>query len=343
MAHNLATINGSVAMAYLDETPWHGLGQKLDVRGLAADAMIDAALDAARMRYQVASLPIFLADGSQVHGYGASVRLADDGTVAATLSVVGDGYHHIQNTEAVAILRPLAEEFGCVPAAAGVLGDGERCWMLMRLADATVTPVPGDDVRGYFLLHWGHDGQMSVQALCTGVRVVCQNTLGMATNGRKAWISIRHTAGAGARIDDAAKLVRTLMGQLQATGETFADMARKAIAPDAIVSYIDRVIPNTDASKANVSPVIMARRETVARLVFAGRGAALANQLIDTSDGTASLWAVYNAVTEYVDHVRPAEAASVAGRLNAQTSAVFGGNAEIKAQALNVARELVLA
>jgi phage/plasmid-like protein (TIGR03299 family) len=342
MAHNIATINGQDAIAYLDQTPWHGLGQKLQLAGVARTELIDRALDAAHMRWTVGSLPIFLADGTEVAGHKVSARFNSDGTIAAQLGVVGDGYTHTQNVENVGILRVLAEEFGCVPAAAGVLGNGERCWMLMRLADATISPLPGDDVNGYFLLHWGHDGNMSVQGLATGVRVVCQNTLSLATTGRKAWISIRHTTNAGARLDDAAKLIKTLMQTLAATGETFASMARKRLGARELAAFIAAAIPNTTAGPA-IAPIIVARRDTVARLVFYGKGAALANQGADVAAGGSTVWAAYNAVTEYVDHVRTAEAQSPEGLRRAQESAIFGGNAEIKAQAFTLARQLVAA
>jgi phage/plasmid-like protein (TIGR03299 family) len=332
-------------MAYLDETPWHGLGQNLlrEMQQATPASYVDVALDAAQMRYSVGSVSMHLADGTEVPGHKVSVRFNPDGTVAATFGPVGEGYKHIQNEEAVSILRVLAEEFGCVPAAAGVLGNGERCWMLMRLANATITPVAGDDVRGYFLLHWDHTGNMTVQGLGTGVRVVCQNTLQMAISGRKAWIAIRHTTNASQRLDEAAGIVRKLMATLQATGETFAQLAARSMGARELAKYIEAVIPNTDAKSATIAPVIQARRDTIARLVFAGRGAALANQLVNVSAGEASLWAAYNAVTEYFDHVRPAEAKSDAGRINAQTSAVFGGNNDAKAFALDVARQLVAA
>lgn len=344
MAHNLADINGVTAMAYLDATPWHGLGQNLlqQMQAASPASYVDVALDAAAMRYTVGSMPMYLADGTEIKGHKVSVRFNPDGTVAATFAPVGDGYQHIQNEEAVSILRVLATDFGCVPAAAGVLGNGERCWMLMRLADATITPLPGDDVRGYFLLTWDHTGNMSLTGLGTGVRVVCQNTLTLATQGRKAWFAIRHTKSAGARLDEASKLISKLMEALKKTGDTFATMAGKRLDAKQIVAYIDAVIPNTSAA-AVVAPVIQARRETVARLVHAGRGAAMANQLVNTADGSASLWAVYNAVTEYVDHVRPAEAQSKEGLIKAQQSAIFGGNADIKAGALEHARQLVAA
>lgn len=340
MAANLATLNSKTAMCYLDATPWHGTGQNVlaAMRATSPDRYIDVALEAAQMRYTVGSLPMFLSDGTQVKAHMCAVRYGADGQIAATFGPVGVGHVHIQNEEACAILRPMAEEFGCVPAAAGVLGDGERCWMLMRLADATITPVPGDDVRGYFLLTWGHDGQVSLTGLGTGVRVVCQNTLTLATKGRKAWFTIRHTASASQRLDEAAGIVRKMMTAMQATGDTFSAMAHKVMSKADLDAYIAQAIPNTSAS-TTISPVIAARRDTIAQLVTTGKGADMANQLVQG----VSLWGAYNAITEYFDHVRPAEAQSPAGLLNAQQSALFGGNADLKAQALTIAQQLLAA
>ena len=59
--------------------------------------------------------------------------------------------------------------------------------------------------------------------------------------------------------------------------------------------------------------------------------------------GTVSAWGAYNAVTEYFDHVRPAEASSDAGRRNATIGALFGDAADQKLGAFTIARQLVAA
>lgn len=332
MAHNLATINGRTAMAYQGATPWHKLGTR--VTDDAARRSVEAVLAAASLDYTVEKQPLYLGDGSKVNGREGVLRVEADGS-RVQLGTVGDGYQLVQNIEAASIMRPLTD-LGCTIESAGALGNGERAWMLAKMAD-TVTPVPGDDVRGYFLLHWSHDGQTGVNGLGTGIRVVCQNTLTMATGrGSKQWVAVRHTTNAAGRIDEAAALMRKLTEAMQQTGETFAQLGRKAMTAQQLAAYIETVIPQDGA---NLSPVLKARRDTLARLAFFGKGAEMANQLVP--QGSASLWAAYNAVTEYFDHVRPAEAQSPAGVAKANESALFGGNAQIKAQALTVARQLV--
>jgi phage/plasmid-like protein (TIGR03299 family) len=344
MAHNIANLNGQDTFVYLDQPAWHKLGRNIlkEIQALAPEHRLSATLAAAGMDYDVQTRPIFVAGDRLIPSHKATVRVDADGT-ETVLGVVGEGYKTIQNTEAIAAIRPLVEEFGCVPAAAGALGQGERAWVLLRFADKVITPLPGDDVRGYFLLYWDHAGQASLKMLGTPVRVVCQNTLGVATNGRSAWIQVRHTTNADQRLDQAAGIVRKLGESLQLTGETFTQLAHKVLNARQLAEYIERAIPNTDPKAANAAKVIQARRDTVAKLVFYGRGAALANQDVDTAAGESTPWGAYNAVTEYYDHVRPAEATNDSGLRRAYESSVFGGNAEIKQAALEVARELVAA
>lgn len=337
MAHNLAVIDGRVAMAYQGATPWHKLGQRL-----TGQTSLQAALQAAGLDYTVALEPLYLGDGRTVDTHRSVVRVVPGG-VSVPLGVVGDTYTAVQNSAAAEPLQALMD-LGCTVAAAGALGQGERCWCLIQLpADTTVQAVPGDDNRGYFLLHWSHDASTGVNGRLTVIRVVCQNTLSAATASGRDQFSIRHTTSAARRLDEAASLLKSLMAAMRETGDTFAALAAKRLSPQALAAYIEAVVPNTDPKATTIAPVIQSRRDTIARLIHLGQGADLANQLIDTTGGAASAWAAYNAITEYFDHVRPGEAKSPEGVARANESALFGGNALIKVQALKIARQLIAA
>jgi phage/plasmid-like protein (TIGR03299 family) len=327
-------------MAYQGQTPWHKLGTRITVDvSTVADALRMGNLD-----YLVQLVDLYFADGTKVRDHRATVR--QEGGRQVQLGVVGSTYTPVQNAEACAILDPLLG-MGCRPAAMGALGHGERCWMLLRMPAGVgrITPVDGDDVNGYFLLHWSHDGSTGIIGLGTLIRVVCQNTLGMAVGAAqgKAWFTIRHTASASQRLDDAAAILAKLTQALKATGDTFARLAQHPMNAKQLAAYIEAAIPNTEAAGKPIAPVILARRDAVAQLTFAGKGADMANQLVNVRAGEASAWAAYNAVVEYFDHVRPGEAKSAAGRDRANESAIFGGNATLKAQAFTLARQLVAA
>ena len=341
MAHNIATINGQVSMVYQGRTPWHELGNFR-----ARLSSIDEALDAANLRWQVGSVPLFLADGTIVQGHKMSGRLDANGQLAAQFGVVGADYVHSQNEANARVLEGLID-LGCTIETAGALGQGERCWMLAKLPDLTIQPVPGDDIRGYFALVWGHDGQFGIQPFPTEVRVVCQNTLRAALSAGQNWAKIQHRTNVQQKLDDAAKLIKQITTVMLANQDTYAKMARRKLTPAELGMFVDAAIPSEAGKDANgnekVSAVILRRRATIAHLAAAGRGADMANQLISTRDGSVSLWATVNAVSEYFDHVRPAEAKSADTTRKANESALFGGNMLAKLTALSMARQLVAA
>src|SRR6266700_3803416 len=124
MAHNLATTNGETAMAFYGESPWHGLGTKLDAPATAADAIA-----AARLDYIVELTALVTRDGQDVPQRKAVVR-ADNHDV---LGVVGNGYVPIQNRECFGFLDAVVADGGLRYHTAGALGRGERIWLLAKL------------------------------------------------------------------------------------------------------------------------------------------------------------------------------------------------------------------
>lgn len=328
MAHNLATINGQISMAYQGATPWHKLGNRMLPGADVATAMQAAGLD-----WTVSLHDVFLADGRKVEDVRAVIRDTDGSPI---LGHVGSQFHSIQNLPAFEVLDPAVREMGVSIESAGALGDGQTTWMLAKLPEG-IEPVPGDTVNGYFLIVNGHDGTRAYGARPTPVRVVCQNTLTAALGGGTDMIRIRHTANAGARLDEAAKLITRMISAMKETGDTFASLAAKQIGHKQIAEYITAVFPIPEGEK--VSDTIRVRRDNVCALVFSGKGAELAGA---TANGS-TLWGAYNAVTEYFDHVRPAEAKSDSARDAANESAIFGTNWATKVRALSIARKLVAA
>ena len=52
--HNLMILNGQASMFYIDETPWHGLGTRLNGPATAKEA-----IQAANLDWQVSKTPVF--------------------------------------------------------------------------------------------------------------------------------------------------------------------------------------------------------------------------------------------------------------------------------------------
>lgn len=323
---NIATVAGKVQFAYQGSTPWHKLGKRVP-------SMTDPlmALQAANLDWNVNRQPIFLASGSVVPDYYAMVRDVD----SMSLGVVGSRYTEIQNRDAIMVLESACQRHGVTIETLGALGNGSQVFALARLPVDTKV-LDGDDVRGYFLLKWAHDGSASLDAFGTPIRVVCQNTLSMAlSNGKAQIIKLRHTASAPERLEQADKLVATMIDAMQQTGKTFTAMAQQRMTAQQVLAFVESVFPTPKDNK--VSTNLQNRRDAVLDLVKVGMGAEMAGA---RRDGSTTVWGAYNAVTEYVDHVRTG-ASKNPGEAN--ESALFGTGNLMKVQALNVARQLVAA
>jgi phage/plasmid-like protein (TIGR03299 family) len=327
MAHNIATINGRISMAYQGETPWHKLGTRTP--GMTS---VEMAIDAGNLKWNVGLEPIYLADGRKVPERNAVIRDVD----RAILGTVGDRYTPIQNAEGFGILTDACADHGITIETVGALDEGKRVFMLAKMP-TVITVTPGDDVRGYFLVSMSHDGTGSFYARPTPIRVVCQNTLNAAVNaGVPDVLKLRHTASAPQRIAEARRMVSMMIAAMTQTGETFSSLARKRLSRAELIAYIETVFPKPNEEKS-VSTNLRNKREAIYMLALAGVGAEMAGS---QHDGSTTVWGAYNAVTEYFDHVKPAKSSNA---MESNVSALFGAGASMKLNALAVARELVAA
>jgi phage/plasmid-like protein (TIGR03299 family) len=204
---------------------------------------------------------------------------------------------------------------------AGVLGKGERIWLLAKLPD--YIRVNGNDiVEKYLLLTNAHDGTGSVRVKLTPIRVVCENTLTLALTRAEQEVRIRHTADAQTRLKEAHQilgLTNKLFAELDCI---FNRMSETDLKKASLNEYLARVFP--DPPREGYPSRAPRIRENVRELIETGRGA-------EAAKGT--LWGAYNAVAEYVDHYRIPKAGDSA-RLK---SMWFGNGERIKKVAFRIA------
>ena len=130
MAHNLEQRGDQTSMFFTGSVPWHQLGRKLDKPATAAEAM-----EAARLDYTVVKRPlkaiIHTRHFADVPNAFATVR-TDTNVV---LGVVGSRYEPVQNADAFNFFDPLVDRDEAIYHTAGVLGKGEKVWLLAKLPD----------------------------------------------------------------------------------------------------------------------------------------------------------------------------------------------------------------
>jgi len=146
MASEIYEIDDEQSMAYVMETPWHGLGQKLDpyapLEVWAEKAHLDWEYNEAIVRYN----------------------------------------NVVQPMEVLEFYRDLIADHGFSMDTAGSLADGRKVWALANVGQNF--EVDGDKINGYLLLATSCDRSLATTAQFTTVRVVCSNTLQLVTDDK---------------------------------------------------------------------------------------------------------------------------------------------------------------
>ena len=297
-------------MAYVGQTPWHGLGAKLTGQETLDQWRVSTGLD-----WSVRETSVLYAteDGLLTADQNKALFRSDSKDV---LGVVSDRYNVVQPAQILDFYKDFAATNGFQLDTAGSLAGGKRIWALARVADGF--SVKGNDtVLPYVLLATSYDKTMATRAMFTTVRVVCNNTLQLSVNMDRTGISVPHST-----IFDGRKVALD-MGLLV---EDFADMQDKIVllsdvrvARKQAQEIIAKVLFDVKAEEMEDMSTKSKNIVTNVTNLFDGRG--IGSEMA-SAQGTA--WGLVNAITQYTDHSAGRTASS---RMN---SAWFGQGANLK-------------
>jgi len=305
-------------MFYAGETPWHGLGTKLDHIATSEEAIVAAGLDWEVEMYGVYTRttdPTF----QVVPGYFATTRKTDN----KVFGVMKSRFKPVQNREAFTFFDNVVGEKLAIYHTAGSLKEGAIVWILAKLPGNF--SIKGDQVDKYLLLTNSHDGSRAVQMFYTPIRVVCWNTLQMADSTASARFYMRHTTMVMNRIAQAQdilgianKFYRDWHGQ----AEHLALL--QLPAPQVPLLLKAAFTGNSETKMEDIWIPVKNAMEKAEELIYVGRG-----QDNPKIQGTA--WQAYNGIAEYVDYYKkPRGKNPNDSRLN---SAWFGTGNDIKKRA----------
>lgn len=272
---------------FVGETPWHGLGQRLIEAPDVKTALVAAGLD-----WSVKTVPLFTAEGAKVPAK-ATVRESDN----RVLGVVGDRYTPLQNVEAFSFFDPFVQSGLVTLETAGSLRDGQRIWILARITENSDTQIIGEDaVRKFLMLSNSHDGTLAVRVGFTPVRIVCANTLAMAHgDANSALIRIKHSSSVKTNLDSLRDTINVANRAFEATAERYRLLAQKQINRADLEKYVKTVLDVKTDADGEISTRAQNQVDSVIDLFDRGRGQ-------DLPGVKGTLWAAYNAVTEFVSH-----------------------------------------
>jgi len=321
MAHELASSND---MAFVGETPWHGLGNRLP-----KNQPIEIWQKSAGMDFEIKQTDVLFNAGNE-NGNMLTLRNHQEATVLyrsdskEALAVVSPRYKVVQPIDILGFYRDLVSVSGFELETAGVLKGGKKLWALARTGQETLL-AGGDKVNAYLLLATSCDGSLATTAQFTSVRVVCNNTLQMAVGATKGAVRVPHST-----TFDPVAVKRELGLGMSSWDEFMASikaLSERPVNKFEAMAYLVEILGNP-ALPLNEQPNQKAIQAVYGLYSGEGKGSKL-----PSAAGTA--WGLVNGITEYVDQHRRARNQDY--RLD---SAWFGQGAQIKQRGLEGAMAL---
>lgn len=286
-------------MFYVGETPWHGLGTKIDEAPTSDDAIRLAGL-----AWDVVPKPIYDELGRELSGYKVNIRETDN----KILGVVTDKYKIVQNRDAFAFTDALLGE-GVKYETAGSLASGKRVWMLARLEGTTLCE---EEIDPYLVFTNSHDGKGAVRVAITPVRVVCQNTLNLALDTASRHWSCSHMGDIDGKLEDARYTLASAERYMEALEEEFGELKLKKVTESQVRQMTDDLLKFEFADlykkaikSGNVIQFKEALRQQKAEEKINRKRADILNIYFDKPDlrGTEhTAFRFINAVSDYATH-----------------------------------------
>ena len=304
------------SMAYVGDTPWHGLGSELSpkqpIEVWAREAGMDWRIESSDVSYMA------------TNDKGQNLIMPFDS-------------NEVQPSEILEFYRDLTEQADFELETAGVLKGGRKFWALARTGQSA-TLKGGDISHGYLLLATACDGTLATTAQFTNIRVVCNNTLAISlADGSGGVVKVPHST-----TFDANKVKQQLgvsVGQWDDFNYEMKQLTNRRVTQAEAANYLNRVFNdvkddglilfNTAKKEKEAVPNARAMNQVMTMFNGQGRGADL-----DSAKDTA--YGLLSAMTEYVDHER--RAMSRDHRLD---SAWFGAGAKLKDKSLDEALRLI--
>lgn len=305
------------SMMFVGETPWHGLGNRLDDNPTVKDAIVNAGLD-----WEVGLKDLFTEDGVGVPAR-ATYRESD----GSILGVVGPRYTPLQNQDAFDWFQPFLDAGECSLHTAGSLHAGQKVWVLAQLNRDNSVIVKDDIVSKFILLSNSHDGTTAIRVGYTPIRVVCANTLAMAHSkgAGSQLIRVRHTRSSQKNLEAVRDIMDNINAQFEATAEQFRFLAGKQFNQKDIRNYVKIMLDIKDTADSDI--------KTRTRNIMDEILATIEGPKQNMTGVRGTWWAAYNGYNEYLNYTKGRNAD------NRMDSLWFGTGANDNSKALATAME----
>lgn len=294
------------------ESAWHRLGINDATILSAMEAVTRGGMDWDIIKHPLsANMPNGLVILTDYYGLIRPPVAGSDEWI--TLGTCGKDYSFWQNAEVARMIDLLSDKTGWKFSTAGILDNGATIFICL---EATTYSIMGDEVKQFFVYKETRNGLRSSAAIMSNIRVVCQNTLDLATRSATGMIKLKHHSD----YKSDSEWAMDLMAEAQRTGQNVsAAMKRLAeikVDDETFTGMLADVAPMPSMPRILTMQALTGRmkekREAAEYAYTMATNKAMANRnqitanWVDASDIPANLvgtaWHGYQAVTGFTSH-----------------------------------------
>ena len=322
MAADIENTNGIDFYADSRNDAWHQLGQQVGHNMDVEEAMAQAHLGG----WNVRKVPLTIPAEVSEDGVFGELEVPDQFGVVRTnpvsgerdyLGVVGNVYDPIQNEATAGFIQTVVDEFSANLETAGSLGNGRDVFITMKLPHTMeIQGVDGfvDKTDFYLAALNNHTGKSSFRLILTPIRIVCRNTQQMAISAAKTSWKVRHTATATARVQEAREKLGLVWKSVGTMDEELKRLSEIPVSFDEAKGFAEKLV---DLSKVDPDSTAATRRRNAS-----GQILNLFSNSPTIKPIAGTRYALYNAVTEYVDWFQGVRGAEGKGASQQQARAL---------------------
>lgn len=218
------------------------------------------------------------------------------------LGHVGARYTPLQNRDAFDWFEPFLHDGNVYIETAGSLKAGRVIWILARLKGTEGDVVSGDTVQQRLLLSNSHDGSVSAAAAFTNTRVVCANTLAIATGEYLRsgnFMRFKHTANLKDKLAEAQHSINLARRNFTESLDIYKELANREMTVANFRETLETMFAKDLAKKdSDDKPFTLDTFDPTSKILR--NLEATPDLQVKGVRGTA--WGAYNAITKFYTH-----------------------------------------
>ncbi|EHA63778.1 phage/plasmid-related protein TIGR03299 [Synechococcus sp. WH 8016] len=265
--------------------------------GVITDHSLPAreAFETAGALFTVSKHPLFFKDaiGQEHESNGVGLVRQDTGR---ELGVVTANYEVVQNDRLLEMAEALRDEVSMETVV--LIQHGAKVAFTAQIKGTNSDVVPGDTVGKRIVGYLGHDGKTGIGALFTTVRVVCSNTLALATAKASDLKRLTHKGGANADVTTLIESINVARESFDQEVEGLKLLANTPMTNDLCREFLERVFAKEIAGQIKKDKDAPARDKTLEDLRITKHIYRAVNNGLGHQYAPNTLYSAFNAVTE---------------------------------------------